>query len=534
MDPTEPPPDDVLAIGIDLGTTGPKVGVFTAGGRLLGDATRKVPTVRPGGGAAEQDADAVWQAVVDATREAISAAVVGSGARVDRIVAVGVDSQYSSLVPVDSAGMPTAPMTTWMDGRGAPHNLEIYEREPDAFFAFLDIAGMIPLPSGSDSLAHLLHFQHDRPDVHARTAAYLEPMDYVTTRLTGRATASRCSAFMLLMVDNRPGAELVWHPDLVRMAGVDPSRLPPLVGLDEPVGTILPDVAKALGLAPGLDHGIPVFPGVNDTQIGGLATRSVRGTSAGICIGTTSVLIAALDRKDVDADNQLAAMPNPLGGYMLMAENGNGGKVLDQVLTNLLCPDDALGAHLDPSVHDRIDGLVGASPPGAGGVLFLPWLGGAMSPVEDGQMRGGYLGLSMATRRADMVRATLEGLSHSLRWLRGPAEDFCGHPFDHITFSGGAARSSAWSQILADVLDRPVHQLADPSHANGRAAALFALSHLGVLDVDEIPNRMPVAAVHEPTSDPAIRSRYDAAHEQFVAAFHATQPIMHALRPPKP
>lgn len=518
------------ALGIDLGTSGPKVGVFAPDGTMLGHASRRVETVRSGGGAAEQDSEAVWTAVADAVREAVRAAKAGTdgrrGIEAAEIVAVGVDSQYSSIVPVASDGTPTGPMVTWMDTRGAPHNQAIYEREPDAFFAWLDLHGIIPLPSGADSLAHLLHIQHDHPDVHERTAAYLEPMDYVTARLTGRPTATQCSAFMLLLTDNRTLDATDWHPDLVRMAGVDPSRLPPLVARHEPVGRLRPEVAADLGL----DPRTVVYPGVNDTQIGGLATGAIApgATHAGLCIGTTSVLIAALDRKDLDADHQLVSMPSPTGGYMLMAENGIGGKALDHVLHGLLAVDDALGDHHQADAHERVPALVAASAPGAGGVLFLPWLGGAMAPVDDPFMRGGFVGVTLGSTRADLVRATLEGLAHNLRWLLGPAEAFCGHPFEHVVFGGGGARSATWGQILADVLDRPIHRLADPAHVNGRAAALLALAHHGEVDLDEAAGRLAIDAVHEP--DPAWRARYDGLHEQFVAAYAANQPVAHALR----
>jgi len=513
-----------LGLGIDLGTSGPKVGVFAADGALLGHGTRRVVTTRQGGGSAEQDPELIWRAVVDATAEAIASA--GGSAVAARIGVIGIDSQYSSVVPVAQDGTPTGPMITWMDSRGAVHNNAIYGREPDAFMTWLDVHGIVPLPSGADSLAHALHLQHDRPDLHARTAAFVEPMDYLAARLTGRVTATVCSAFMFLLTDNRRLDLLAWHPELVRMAGIDPTRLPPLLPMDEPIGTLTPGVAAELGLP----ANAVVYPGVNDTQVGGIATGAINpgATHAGICIGTTSVLIAGLGRKDLDIDHQLVSMPDPFGDHMLMAENGNGGKALDHVLSNMLLADDALGHHHDPHVYDRLDTTIASSQPGANGVLFLPWLGGAMAPVDDPRMRGGFLGVSLSTSRADLVRATVEGLAHNLRWLLGPAETFCRRSFDHVVFGGGGARSAAWSQILADVLDRPVHQLADPAHANGRAAALFALARHGVIDPASISARMPISARFSP--DRVHRHRYGDMHEQFVASYEVTRPIAHALR----
>ncbi len=513
-----------LALGIDLGTSGAKVGVFTIDGALLGSGYRPVSTIRSGGGSAEQDPQLVWQAIIDATADAITDA--GGSAAAHRIAVVGVDSQYSSIVPIAADGTPTGPMITWMDSRGATHNKAIYEREPEAFMTWLDVHGIIPLPSGADSLAHILHLQHDRPEIHQRTTAYVEPMDYVTARLTGRVTATVCSSFMFLLTDNRMLTTLGWHPDLVRMSGIDASRLPTIISINEPVGTIAPGVAETLGLP----RTAVVYPGVNDTQVGGVATGSlaVGARHAGISIGTTSVLIAGLGRKDLDVDHQLVSMPDPFGDHMLMAENGNGGKALDYVVNQLLLADDSLGNHRDPNVYDRLDATILSTTPGANGVLFLPWLGGAMAPVDDPLMRGGFLGVSLAATRADLVRATVEGIAHNLRWLLGPAETFCRRVFDHVVVGGGGARSAPWCQILADVMDRPVHQLADPAHANGRAAALFALARHDLIDVADIDSCMTIAAEFHPAED--VRSRYHDMHAQFVASYTATQPIAHALR----
>jgi xylulokinase len=133
--------------------------------------------------------------------------------------------------------------------------------------------------------------------------------------------------------------------------------------------------------------------------------------------------------------------------------------------------------------------------------------------------------VSLETTRPDLVRAVLEGVAFNLRWLLGPVEGFVHHRLDEISFAGGAAASDAWAQILADVLDRPVRQLAQPAHANCRAMALLALHRLGHVELERVAS--PTRAVYEP--QPANRETYARLHEQFLAAYEQNQPIFDTL-----
>jgi xylulokinase len=146
-------------------------------------------------------------------------------------------------------------------------------------------------------------------------------------------------------------------------------------------------------------------------------------------------------------------------------------------------------------------------------------------------MRGGFLNLSLTTTRAHMARAVLEGVALNLRWLRGPVEKFVKHPFSHFVYYGGGAESDAWSQIMADVLGSPVHQMDEPQYATCLGAAMLAFERLGLLRFDEFESRIPIRRVYEP--DPATREIYDARYKQFVAAFKRTRPIFRALNQSK-
>src|SRR4029077_9377739 len=147
------------------------------------------------------------------------------------------------------------------------HSFDIMGRDEGAFVTFLERHGIPPIGSGL-SLGHILHSQLDRPDVHAATSAYLEAMDYVTARLTGRITASQHTSFMVQLCDNRTLGVTSYDDDLVKLAGVDPTRLPPLVKVDEVIGSLLPAIAAVLGLP----DSVVVYAPTNDTVAVAIAT----------------------------------------------------------------------------------------------------------------------------------------------------------------------------------------------------------------------------------------------------------------------
>jgi xylulokinase len=142
-------------------------------------------------------------------------------------------------------------------------------------------------------------------------------------------------------------------------------------------------------------------------------------------------------------------------------------------------------------------------------------------------VRGGFLNLSLHSTRAHMVRAILEGVAFNMRWVLPAVEGFVERRFDELLFSGGGAISDAWAQIMADVIDRPLAQLADARHVNNRGTAFLAFVELGVLALDDIDKLCPIKRRYQPRA--AHRELYDTLFGQFVAAFEQNRPIFEVL-----
>jgi len=507
-------------LAIDLGTSGPKVALVADDGRLVARAVRPVETTIIAPCGAEQDPERMWRAVLDASKEVLRMAGVAREA----IRGIVCDGHYFSLIPVDATGEATSSCILWMDQRGAPYSTAIYEREPESFGRWIEVHGLPAIPSGNDSLAHLLYVQHEQPAVYERTHAFLEPVDFLNAKLTGTVAANACTIYPLLLTDNRQLADVRYDDELIRMAGVDPGKLPPLLPMDLPVGTLRPKVAAELGLLAGTE----VFAGMNDTQSVAIGAGTFRDGQGGVNIGTTTQLLAHIDGMRSDIESSIISMPSALAGrYMVLAENGLGGRLLEHFVTSVVYPKDAFADHSTEDAYAQVERVVAAEPPGSGGLLFLPWLTGVMAPVTDPSARGAFLNLSLTTTRTRMLRAIVEGISFNMRWLLPAVEALHGHAFAELRFSGGGAMSDEWSQVMADVMNRPVLQVDDARYLNAKGAAFVAFVRAGLTDLDRIDDFCPIRRHYAPR--PAIRDVYARLFEQFVRAYEQNRPIFEAL-----
>ena len=513
------PSDSPLVLAVDLGSSGVRVALLDVAGRALGSGTRAVASRLGPEGAAEQDPQEIWSAF----QGSLEAALAAAPGAADRVAMVLCGSQYSSLVPVDERGHPVGPLVLYLDSRGAPMSRALMKRSPQLWKLWLERHGMASGGGGADSLAHLLWFQAERPDLHAKAYAYVEPMDYLTARLTGRVTANVCTVFPLLLTDNRRGSAGGWCDEMIEAAGVDRAKLPELVAPDSVVGELLPEHAKAWGLP----AGVRISSAINDTQALAFGTASHVGDHLGVSIGTTLVPVTLVGDMRSDLRHFLLTQPAPIPDrHVLMAEGGLAGRALEFVLEQLVYASDALGDHRSDAVFARLDAAVDATEPGAGGVLFLPWLTGTWSPAIEPRARGAFLNLGLATTRAHLARAALEGVAFQLAWMLPHIEALTGRRHDELVFAAGGARSDAWAQILADVCGRPVRQLAEPRLTNCRGAAMLAFHRLGLVDLERADELLAERRRYEPR--PEYRALYDDLAGRFVLAHERLKPVFAA------
>jgi xylulokinase len=493
-------------LAVDLGSTGIKVAVVDGDGRVRGVAGEVIPLLFVDHGGVEQDPHTWWAALGRCARRAVER----SSLTASDIGLVAVTSQYTSTTPVDAEGLPLANTIMWMDGRGRRHRTP-YSSD---FARFVDLHGLAP--GDTDDVSHVDVFRALVPDVYAQAHAFVEPMDALAARLTGRVTATQNTMFPMLSCDNRTWGSTSYSDEVLAMSGMPADKLPALVGLGEPRGAITAAAAEHLGVSPNA-----VVTGATiDTVTSAVGTGAISADRCGLIIGTTAVMATHLPDKRHDMAHGLTAAPSPLPqSWFLVAENGIGGKALDVFVNNMVFADDGLGRPAHPGGYDEVLAAAAAVPCGANGVLFLPWLVGSMAPGFDRRQRGGFINIGLATTRADMARAVLEGVACNVAWLLPHFSALAGHRYDEFTFGGGGARSALWGQILADACGVRVRRLAESSCTNAHGAALLALAETGVCAIDDLPSFLVTEELHEP--DPAAH-RVLAARAATLADFHDT------------
>jgi len=519
---------EVFVLAVDLGTGGPKVAVVSSEGRIVASASEPVGLRFLPGGGAEQDPEAWWVAIVTAARRALQQSSVSPA----RVVGVGCTAQWSGTVAVDASGTPLRPAVIWMDSRGSgamKHQMRgavnVLGYDLWKLQRWIRLTGGAPGHSGKDPTAHILWIRDTEPDVYGATYKFLEPVDWLNQRLTGRFSASYDSIAAHWVTDNRNINSIDYDDTLLHMSGLERSKLPDIVPSTTVMGSLRVDAAEELGLP----AGVPVATGTGDVHSAAVGSGAVADFDGHLYIGTSSWISCHVPFKKTDALRNVASIPAAIPGrYIVADEHETAGACLTFLADNVLFDKQGSGSTLgDGNVYRQFDQVAARVVPGSHGALFTPWLNGERSPVDDHTIRGGFHNLSLSTSRDDLVRAVYEGVALNSRWLLGAVERFIGRPFPSLAFIGGGANSAVWAQIHADATGRRIRQVVDPVLANVRGAGLLTLIALGRIGVDQIPGMVEVGRTFDP--DPTAVKVYAELYREFVNLYKQTKQIHRRL-----
>jgi xylulokinase len=493
---------DELILSVDLGTGGPKVGLVSATGEVLDYEHHQVVTRFGADGAATQDAEQWWSLIALSTRRLLERGAVSR----ERVGAVAITGQYASTVPVDADGQPTGPCLMWLDTRGGPLVRRAIGGRALGYKArtvarFVRRTGGAPSTAGADPIGQILYLTHEDPELVTRTRWYMEPVDYLTLRLTGVASATHASRLAAWLTDNRHLDRYEYDRQLAAAVGVDLVRLPPLVAFGSLVGPLRPAAASELGLT----TETVVVAGMPDLHAAALGSGATRPYETHLALSTTSWISCPVPSKKTDPLHSVATAPGLTNdSYLVINNQETGAKALEwlrAVLTR---------AGVAPN-YDELTDLAATSPPGARGVTFAPWLAGERSPVDDKRVRAAFTSLAVTSSTADLARSVLEGVAANSAWLLGYVERFTGRRLEPLRLLGGGAQSRLWCQIYANTLDREVEQVPQPMVAQLRGAALMAEVARGRLTLDDVAQRRTAGELFHPEPDAAdlYRTRRD-------------------------
>ncbi|WP_448142723.1 xylulokinase [Stenotrophomonas bentonitica] len=492
-----------LVAGIDAGTQSLKVLVYDPAKRsVVASASAPLELDSAVDGSREQR-PADWVAALHTCFAAITPSVRA------RIAAVAVSGQQHGFVPLDAAGEVLAPAKLWCDTSTSAECTQIMEAAGGTAQT-IALAGN-PILTGYTA-SKLPWTKTHRPDAYARLASILLPHDYLNFVLTGERFCEYGDASGTGWLDVRTRT---WSPELLR--ATDPDRdltecLPPIAPPDA-----LFDIAPAAAKAFGLPATVKVAVGGGDNMMAAIGTGCVVPGRLAMSLGTSGTLFAYSDTPVVDPDGAWAAFCSSTGGWLPLICTMNCTVVTEQVA-------DAF----DFSTRFG-DGHLRNTPPGADGLVMLPFLNGERTPdLPHG--KGVLAGLDTTNMTpAHLYRAAMEGATYSLKYGYD-AFVRAGMQFDRIVLTGGGSNSAAWRQLVADVFGLPVDV---PTQAEGAAfgaalQALWALGHArgedaSIADIVErhVALDPQLSARPEPSRTPAYATTY----ARFLRYLDAVTPL---------
>lgn len=497
-------------LAFDLGTSGLKAAVLSTEGALLDSEV--VPlgiSLLPNGGVEQHPHD--WW---NACRSAAHALWARGTVKAADVEGIALSSQWAGTVCLDANGGVLRPALIWMDSRGREEIARVCSGFPtvDGYNVFrvlrwIQKTGGVPSLSGKDPVAHIMWLKKHERATYDASKVFLEPKDWVNFKLTGRAVATFDSIVAHWLTDNRDINAIRYDDGLLDWCGVDRVKLPDLVPSSSLIGTLTKDAAEELGLS----TKVQVAAGGADMHMAAIGAGTVDDYRAHLCLGTSSWLLAHVPFKKSDIAHNMATIPSAIPGrYLFANEQDTAAGGLKHVVESLL-------QWTGPDAFTRGFALAEKVPAGAGGLLFLPWLHGERSPVDDSRVRGGFANLSLKHDAGHLFRAVLEGVALNTRWLQTHLEPNLGRALEDVTVVGGGARSDLWCQLHADVLQRPVRQVEAPQSANARGAGLQALVAMGRMTWSDVSKAVPIARTYQPNAQ--HKALYDERFEQFLLEF---------------
>ncbi len=500
-----------LLVGVDVGTTSVKAVLFDAQGAVLAQAGQEYPTAYPHPNWAEQDPDDWWRAACAAL-----AALFADGRHDPQAVAgVGISCQAPTMLAVDRTGRPLAPALIWMDRRSEPQCDWLRETVGQAAITRTNGGRIDPYYLAPK----LLWFKANRPDLYAATHQVLQANGYLLHKLCDVFTLDTSHSPLTLFFD---AAQADWSDPLLDAMGLDRAKLPPLTPCSVVVGHVSRTAAAACGLA----AGTPVVAGMADGTAASIEAGLVRVGDAVEMTGQSTVLLICSDRPYLG--DELIPLGHALPGrYLVVGALVATGGALRWFRDQLGEPERAEAARRGVDPFEVLTAAAAASPPGANGLVFLPYLFGERSPIWDSDARGVFFGLTLATQKRDLVRAILEGAAYGLRHNVESAAA-AGFPLGTLACVGGGARSHLWNQIKADVLGRPVRL---PKTATGAPLgdAIVAAAGVGLYPSVEaaVLQMVDQGATYHPQSEHA--ARYAALYRIYTGLYPALKASFHAL-----
>lgn len=495
-------------IGVDIGTTSTKAIAFSTSGAIKGMGNYGYPLQVPQPAWAEQEPEAIFKAMMAAIREAIAVANLAPA----DIAALSFSGAMHSVIAVDGKGYPLTQAIIWADNRSTAQTQRL--KQDGTGHALYRKTGtpihpMSPLPK-------LMWLREELPESFQQAAKFVSLKEYILYQLLDQwvvdySIASATGLFNL--------SQLQWDEDALAVTGLRPDQL------SDPVPTThgLRGMKLRYAEAMGLDPMTPIVVGATDGVLANLGVGAIAPHQVAITIGTSSAIRAVVPKPVTDTRGRTFCYALTADHWVIGGPSNNGGIVLRWLRDSFCQPEveQAKQQGIDP--YDVMIQSALNVPPGADGLLCLPFLSGERAPYWNPNARGVFFGVGLHHRKEHFIRAVLEGVLFAIYSINLALRDLAGQAGE-IRASGGFVRSAPWCQMLADIFG---YEVLIPEVYEGSAfgAAVLGMYALGAIaHLEEVDSLIRITHRHTPTPDLSetyqqLFPLYERIYEQVIQEF---------------
>lgn len=492
-----------LIVAVDCSTTASKAVVFDAMGRAVATARSPIATANPGIGLHEQNPEDWWTATRTALRQ------VMFDVDSSRIRSVTVTTQRETFVCLAADNRPVRPAIVWMDTRarelvmelGSDRVHQISGRPADNTPSIYKIAWLV---------------RNEQPEIQ-RTDKIGDVGAYLNHRLCRRWVSSVASADSLGLLDMQTRT---WSPDLVDLVGIDAATLPEVVA----PGTVVGCIDQAVANETALPVGTPIVAGAGDGQCAAIGAGVLHPGSAYLNMGTA--VVSGTVSPTYTWDRAYRTVAGADGESFLLEAFSSSGTYLVNWFRERFGVAGAAGQ--DVTAEELMEAAAAQLPPGAEGLLALPYWNAAQTPYWDPAARGAVVGFTGRHGRAHLYRALLEGIAFEIKLEISGLDSAVSAAPKAISVTGGGSRSAVWMQIVADTLNRPITLCHEPETTALGAAIIGSVAADLHPSLDAASKNMCRSA-RTIVPDPGNAEKYQELWEIYRGLYDSLKPTLNAL-----
>lgn len=496
-----------VAIGVDIGTTQTKAVVFTTEGRVLTSTYVRYPLIQTSNGMAEQDVEALFQAVVTCIAKATAELPLVE------VELISFSAAMHSLILMDAENRPITRAITWADNRAEKYAEELKNTPMGQEFYQLTGVPMHPMTP----FHKISWLQTEHSELYQQATKFIGIKDYIFYRFFGDywtdfSSASGTGYFNI--------HEMRWEATALAYLNISSEQLPKLA----PPTYQLPPLSAEWLAKLGITNKTAFILGGADGPLSNLGLGALGAGKATLTVGTSGALRYIVDQPFTHPLSETFCLVLDDAHWVIGGASSNGAGIFDWACSNFLKKEQEQAVLAEENPYDAVMNKLATVPAGANGLLFHPYLLGERAPLWDAEATGSFIGLRRTHTEADMVRAVVEGICLNMKRILTELGKLGGEVTE-IRGTGGFSESLIFRQIMADVLGEPISFTAS-TEASALGAVLLGRQALGQLvSLTDAADEIPISSITRPDQNNVriyhqIYPLFETTQQQLSASYH--------------